>query len=75
MAILSQAAEGRCYTVKNLHGNTRFISRITSVGITLGAELRVVRNAKRVPLLVYTRDSMLAIDKKEAEGIHVEVSE
>ncbi|MDK2813424.1 MAG: ferrous iron transport protein [Clostridiales bacterium] len=75
MPNLAVAVEGRQYTVKGLSGDSRFLSRITSVGLTVGGVLRVVRNAKRMPVLVYARDTMLAIDKKEAANIQVEVSE
>lgn len=75
MPNLAVAVEGRQYIVKGLSGDNRFLSRITSVGLTVGGVLRVVRNAKRMPILVYTRDTMLAIDKKEAANIQVEVSE
>lgn len=75
MSNLAVAVEGRQYTVKGLSGDSRFLSRITSVGLTVGGVLRVVRNAKRMPVLVYARDTMLAIDKKEAANIQVEVSE
>lgn len=75
MPNLAVAVEGRQYIVKGLSGDNRFLSRITSVGLTVGGVLRVVRNAKRMPVLVYARDTMLAIDKKEAANIQVEVSE
>ncbi|HWQ76145.1 MAG TPA: ferrous iron transport protein A [Syntrophomonas sp.] len=75
MPNLAVAAAGRQYTVKGLSGDSRFLSRITSVGLTVGGVLRVVRNAKRMPVLVYARDTMLAIDKKEAANIQVEVNE
>lgn len=75
MPNLAVAVEGRQYMVKGLSGDSRFLSRITSVGLTVGGVLRVVRNAKRMPVLVYARDTMLAIDKKEAANIQVEVSE
>lgn len=74
MQNLSQTVEGQHYTVKGLHGDIRFISRITSVGLTIGAEVKVIRNAKRIPILIYARDTMLAVDKKEAAQIEVEVN-
>ena len=74
MQILSQAVEGQYCTVKGLHGDTRFISRITSVGLTIGAVVKVICNAKRMPVLIYTRDTILAVDKKEAAQIEVEVN-
>ncbi len=72
MTSLTQATEGRQYTVTSLSGESRFISRITSVGITVGGGLTVVRNSKRMPVLIYARDTMLAINKKEALNIQVE---
>ena len=56
-------------------GDARFIIRITSIGLTTGAMLKVLRNVKRLPLLIYSRDTMLAINKREADNIHVEVSD
>lgn len=75
MPNLSGAAEERQYTIKGLNGDNHFLSRITSVGLTVGGVLGVVRNSKRMPVLVYARDTMLAIDKKEAANIQVEVNE
>jgi len=74
MMTLAQASENLVYTVKKVDGSTRFISRITSVGITNGGTVKVIRNAPKMPLLVYCRDTMLAINKKEAGNIQVEVS-
>ena len=75
MLTLAQAEEGRGYTVEGIDGDARFISRITSVGLTTGGTLKVIRNVKRLPLLIYTRDTTLAINRREAESIRVEVSE
>lgn len=75
MLNLAQAKSGHGYTVKNLDGDTRFISRITSVGLTTGGKLTVIRNTKRMPLLVYSRDTVLAINRMEAENIYLEVNE
>lgn len=75
MLTLTQAEEGREYTVKDVKGDARFISQITSIGLTTGAMLKVVRNVKRLPLLIYSRDTMLAINKREANSIYVEVND
>ena len=75
MLTLTQAKEGRDYTVKDIKGDARFIIRITFIGLTTGAMLKVLRNVKRLPLLIYSRDTMLAINKREADNIHVEVSD
>lgn len=57
--------------VKNLSGDQRFISRITSIGLTPGCNLRVLRNDKNRPMLVYSRDTMIALNRKECMGIEV----
>ena len=75
MLTLTQAEEGQHYTIKEINGNTRFISRITSVGLTSGGTLEVIRNNKSLPLLIYSRDTMLAVNFNEAANIYVEVNE
>ena len=57
--------------VKNLTGDQRFISRITSIGLTPGCSVKVIRNDKNRPMLVYSRDTMIALNKKECMGIEV----
>lgn len=75
MTALTQVPEGKTYRVADLLGDMRFLSRITSVGLTPGAELTVVQNREKIPILLYTRDSMLAVSRREAENIRVEVEE
>ncbi|MBP3274802.1 MAG: ferrous iron transport protein A [Butyrivibrio sp.] len=57
--------------VKNLSGDQRFISRITSIGLTPGCSVKVIRNDKNRPMLVYSRDTMIALNRKECMGIEV----
>ena len=54
-----------------INGDSRFVSRITSIGLTPGCKVTVVKNDKRRPLLVYSRDTMIALNRKECEGIEV----
>lgn len=73
MLTLTQVKEGQSCRIKSLSGDKRFISRITSVGLTLGCVVEMMQNKGKYPLLIYTRDSMLAINKKEAGNVFVEV--
>ncbi|MBQ7658469.1 MAG: ferrous iron transport protein A [Butyrivibrio sp.] len=57
--------------VKSLNGDDRFISRITSIGLTPGCSVRVLRNDKNRPMLVFSRDTMIALNRKECMGIEV----
>ena len=48
------------------------MSRITSIGLTPGSTVTVVKNEKNRPLLVYSRDTMIALNRSECEMIEVE---
>lgn len=72
MDSLSRQKENKRYEVKKLQGSARFISRITSIGLTIGTTVEVVQNRKGNPLLLFARDTMIAISKKETENILVE---
>lgn len=58
--------------VASVNGDARFVSRITSIGITPGCKVTIVKNESHRPLLVYSRDTMIALNRKECENIMVE---
>ncbi|MCR4715704.1 MAG: ferrous iron transport protein A [Lachnospiraceae bacterium] len=68
---LAELNENKEAVVSALSGDNRFISRITSIGLTPGCKLSVVKNDKNRPILVYSRDTMIALNRKECEGIEV----
>lgn len=68
---LSELKENQDAVVVKLNGDARFISRITSIGLTPGCRLHVVKNDRNRPLLVYSRDTMIALNRKECSGIEV----
>ena len=68
---LSELNRNTDAVVKNLTGDQRFISRITSIGLTPGCSVKVIRNDKNRPMLVYSRDTMIALNRKECMGIEV----
>lgn len=53
-------------------GNKRFLGRITAIGLTPGTHLEVVKNAPKKPLLVYARDTLIAINRSECEQLFLE---
>ena len=55
-----------------IKGDNRFVSRITSIGLTPGCKVTVIKNEKRRPLLVYSRDTMIALNRNECDDIEVE---
>lgn len=68
---LSELKESQEAVIAKLNGDTRFISRITSIGLTPGCRLQVIKNDRNRPILVYSRDTMIALNRKECSGIEV----
>lgn len=66
---LPKDAEG---VITAVGGDARFVSRITSIGLTPGCPVTVIKNEKNRPLLVYSRDTMIALNRAECEMIEVE---
>ncbi len=69
---LSEVKENREALVSGINGDTRFMSRITSIGLTPGCRVKVIKNDKNRPVLVYSRDTMIALNRNECNGITVE---
>ena len=72
MRSLSSLAVGTDAVIESIDGDTRFISRVTSIGITPGSKVKVIKNDRNRPLLIYSRDTMIALNKKECENIKVQ---
>ncbi len=68
---LGEMQADREVRVSAINGDARFLSRVTSIGITPGCILTVLRNDKNRPMLVYSRDTMIALNRKECQGIEV----
>ncbi len=72
MMNLSTAAAGSQVRVTRLGGDMRQLSRLASVGVIPGSVLQVRRNDRRRPLLVFSRDTLLALGRSGCEDIQVE---
>ena len=68
---LGELKENSEAVISGLHGDTRFIGRITSIGLTPGCRVSIIKNDKNRPVLLYSRDTMIAVNRKECEGIEV----
>ncbi len=68
---LSELERNRHAVVEKLTGDERFMSRITSIGLTPGCTIKVIRNDKNRPMLIYTRDTLIALNRNECKGIEV----
>ena len=46
---------------------------VTSIGLTVGCEVQVLQNVRKRPVLVYGRDSVIAVDAEDCARIDVQV--
>jgi ferrous iron transport protein A len=59
--------------VRGLHGGREFIGRVAVLGFTAGAEVTVIQNYGRGPVIVAVRDTRVALGRGEAAKVQVEV--
>lgn len=69
---LSEANAGYCGTVSSVSGSHHLLSRLIGIGIVEGSAVQVIQNLKGQPVLFYCRDSVIALSKRDCEGIEVE---
>lgn len=74
MQKLNELKPGQSGTIASVEGDTRFVTRVISIGLTVGSRVEMLRNEKKMPLLLYGRDSVVALNRDESSNILVEVS-
>lgn len=72
MKKLTDMHQGEEGIISAINGDTRYISRVTSIGITPGCRVKIVKNDKNRPIIVFTRDTMIALNSAESRNIDVE---
>lgn len=73
MTKLTDLKEGQQARITRIRGDRRYLSRITSIGLNIGCPLKMLQNVKKRPILLYGRDTMIALNRSESERIEVEV--
>ncbi len=73
MQKMTELRDGEKARITAVDGDRRYLSRITSIGLNIGCEIEMLQNVKNRPLLVYGRDTMIALNRNESERICVEV--
>lgn len=73
MAILSEIETGRKARISRVSGDDRFVSRVTSIGLTEGCLVEVLQNVRKRPILLHARDSSIALDREDCSRIEAEV--
>ena len=76
MMRLHELKPGTKAVILDVEGDTTLRQRLLGMGLTKGAEIRVVRNAPlKDPMEIEVRGYNLSIRKTEAEKVIVEVKE
>lgn len=68
---LNEAPEDKSFVIEGFQGDTHFEERISAMGLRAGVVLRVLRNRKKLPVLIYAQDTMIAIGRNESEKIRI----
>ncbi len=71
MMKLTETKADSVSVVEKIGGDTHFMKRITSIGLTEGTILQTVRNDRKMPVLIYTRETLIALNRTDAERIEV----
>ena len=59
--------------IHRIGGDVHFANRITAIGLTEGTVFQTVRNDRKMPVLIYLRETLIAVNRTDAERIEVEV--
>ena len=70
---LGSVKSGERGRVAAVSGDDRFLGRITSIGLTVGCDVEIVQNHENRPVLLYARDTMIAVNRKESGMVIVDV--
>lgn len=70
---LSGIGTGQVAQVRRLLGGHQFVSRLAALGFTPGANLRVIQNFGRGPIIVALRGTRVALGRGEARHILVDL--
>ena len=71
--LLGEMGENSSGCIAKIEGDSRFISRIVSIGLTPGSSFTLLKNDGRSPVLVFCRDTVIAVNRRECSQIFVKV--
>lgn len=68
---LSDTRPGKKYSVTDIKNESRLINRLSSMGIMCGSKIEICQNNPKQPVLIFTRDTLVAIGRGESKKIMV----
>lgn len=69
--LLSDAAPGTTYQIQEIRDETRLVNRLSSMGLLVGSPVTICQNQKKQPVLLFARDTLVAIGREESKKIVV----
>lgn len=68
---LSDAQPGSRYCILEIKEEQRLVNRLSSMGLLCGSTVEICQNYKKQPVLLFARDTLVAIGREESEKIMV----
>ncbi len=68
---LSDAKPGIRYCILEIKEENRLVNRLSSMGLLCGSTVEVCQNNKKQPVLLFARDTLVAIGREESKKIMV----
>lgn len=69
--MLSEAIPGQSYYVREIKDEIRLNNRLSSMGILTGTRIEICQNHKKQPVLLFARDTLVAIGREECSKIMI----
>ena len=68
---LSETQPGNRYRVIEIKDEARLVNRLSSMGLLCGSQIEICQNNKKQPVLIFARDTLVAIGREESKKIIV----
>ena len=68
---LSDAKPGTKYSILSIRDEARLVNRLSSMGLMNGSQIEICQNQKKQPVLIFARDTLIAIGREESKKITV----
>ncbi len=68
---LSDAKPETRYCILEIKEENRLVNRLSSMGLLCGSTVEVCQNNKKQPVLLFARDTLVAIGREESKKIMV----
>ena len=68
---LPDATPGSRYCILEIKEESRLVNRLSSMGLLCGSMIEICQNHKKQPVLLFARDTLIAIGREESKKIMV----